>query len=240
MGFFKNINIDIEDRPTGSDVQIGDVGKMTYTRKLLLNYKTTTHESPHVKYDEIVEVCTRLNAFPQFEENGIYIYKLRETYRDIPLHYMPLSPLESADMYIPYGQVIYKTTYDRCEEKYERFYKVEKISNHPDAAHFKRPDTIIRHACRDCAFYGRCQNAPECNTRYIRELRPINDLNGAIYFKYDKKNDKLINHDITPQIREDTKSVRMHEWLESMSPDQRIKCQEAIKFLKIHESHNWE
>lgn len=229
MGFFKNINIDIEDRPTGSEVKIGDVGKTTYTKKYSTDFNVSKHESPYINIEDIFKISANINKLPHFGEYGVNFDSYASSQADE--HYGSLG-------LIPYGTYILRTNYNAHVEKYERFYKVEKISNHPDAAHFKRPDTVIRHACKDCAFYGRCIDSPSCATRYIRELRPINDLNGAIYFKYDKKNDKLINHDITPQISEDTKSVRMHEWLESMSPDQHIKCQEAIKFLKIHESHN--
>ena len=112
---------------------------------------------------------------------------------------------------------------------------VEKISNHPDAAHLKRPDAIIRHACRDCAFSGRCQNAPSCITRYIKEICNNNDqrlIKNAIYFKYNKKNDKLIDSIITPQIHEDLRHVKKDEWLKSLSSDQHIKYQEIIKLFK--------
>ena len=192
MGFFKNVNIDIKEIPAGSKVKVGDVGKTTYVRTLTLNYETTILESPLITLNEIDAICTELNVFPRFEENGIYIQKFQNTYGaneegDFLLYRE--SSLNFNDTYIPYGQSIRKTTFDKREEKYERFYKVEKISSHPDAAHLKRPSTIIRHACKDCAFYGRCSDAPSCFTRYIREISSMNrmTLKDAVYFKYDKK-----------------------------------------------------
>ena len=173
MGFFKNINTDIKEIPASTKVNVGDAGKMTYTLKSLINYKTTTHESPLIKLDEIITMCARLNVMTPFEGNGIFIQetkKTEESNEDSLPYYVSLNP---EDTYIPYGQVTYKTTYDRREDKYERFYKVEKVLNHPDASHLKTPSAIIRHACTDCAFYGRCQSAPECNTIYIKEISNI-------------------------------------------------------------------
>ena len=216
MGFFKNINIDIKEIPAGSKVKVGDVGKMIYVRTDTLNYKTTTYESPQVKPDEIVAICIKLNAYPQFGENGIYIQKLRDAYEDIPLRY--LSPLKSADI-IPYGQSTMKTTFDMRKDKYERIYKVENILNHPDASHLKRLGTIARHACRDCAFYGRCFDAPSCITRYIKEMSS-NDrtlIEDAVYFKYDKKNDKLIDSTTTPCENTRTNYINKAEWSKSLS-----------------------
>ena len=235
MSFFKNINITIEDRPADSEVKVGDVGKTTYVRVIESNRKMTIHESPCITTDTINEInalCTKLNAFPQFEKEGIYIQKLRGVYEDIPLHYISVSPVspsnysaEYADMYIPYGQVIYKTTFDRREEKYERFYKVEKVVNHPDAGHLKRPSTIIRHACRDCAFYGRCKDAPSCFTRYIREISSKDrmTLKDAVYFKYDKKNDKLISSTTTPCESSKASYISRYEWSKSLFADQHNK-----------------
>ena len=216
MSFFKNINIDIKEIPAGSKVKVGDVGKMTYVHTDTLNYKTTTYESPQVKPDEIVAICIKLNAYPQFGENGIYIQKLRDAYEDIPLRY--LSPLKSANI-IPYGQLTKKTTFDMRKDKCERIYKVENILNHPDASHLKILGTIARHACRDCAFYGRCFDAPSCITRYIKEMSS-NDrtlIEDAVYFKYDKKNDKLIDSTTTPRENTRTNYINKAEWSKSLS-----------------------
>ena len=118
----------------------------------------------------------------------------------------------------------YKTTYDRCEEKYERFYKVEKVLNHPDASHLKTSSAIIRHACTDCAFYGCCQSAPECNTRYVKEISNIDRqeelMANAVYFKYYRKADKLIDSTITPQESYRTNYVNRDEWTKSLPADQ--------------------
>ena len=202
---------------------------MTYTRKLLLNYKTTTHESPLIKLDDIITMCARLNVIPRFEGNGIYIQKPQKTEENNEDSLPYYTYLNSEDTYIPYGQVIgqviYKTTYDRCEEKYERFYKVEKVLNHPDASHLKTSSAIIRHACTDCAFYGCCQSAPECNTRYIKEISNIDRheelMANAMYFKYYKKADKLIDSTITPQESYRTNYVNRDEWAKSLPTDQR-------------------
>lgn len=222
MGFFKNINTDIKEIPASAKVNVGDTGKMTYTRKLLLNYKTTTHESPLIKLDDIITMCARLNVIPRFERNGIYIQKSQKTEENNEDSLLYYTYLNSEDTYIPYGQVIYKTTYDRCEEKYERFYKVEKVLNHPDASHLKTSSAIIRHACTDCAFYGCCQSAPECNTRYVKEMSSTNRtlIEGAIYFKYDKKSDKLIDSTITPQESYRTNYVNRDKWTKSLPADQ--------------------
>lgn len=224
MGFFKNINTDIKEIPASAKVNVGDAGKMTYTRKLLLNYKTTTHESPLIKPDEIITMCARLNVIPRFEGNGIYIQKSQKTEENNEDSLPYYTYLNSEDTYIPYGQVIYKTTYDRCEEKYERFYKVEKVLNHPDASHLKTSSTIIRHACTDCAFYGCCQNAPECNTRYVKEISNIDRakelMTNAVYFKYYRKADKLIDSTITPQESYRTNYVNRDEWTKSLPADQ--------------------
>ena len=227
MSFFKNINITIEDRPADSEVKVGDVGKTTYVRVIESNRKMTIHESPCVTTDTINEInalCTKLNAFPQFEKEGIYIQKLRGVYEDIPLHYISVSPVSPsnysakyADMYIPYGQVIYKTTFDRREEKYERFYKVEKVVNHPDAGHLKRPDTIIRHACRDCAFYGRCRNAPDCRIKNININNDPSTLIDTVYFKFDEKNDKMISSTTTPREDVRTTYINRDEWFKSFN-----------------------
>ena len=223
MGFFKNINTDIKEIPAFAKVNVGDAGKMTYTRKLLLNYKTTTHESPLIKLDEIITMCTRLNVIPRFEGNGIYIQKSQKTEENNEDSLPYYTYLNSEDTYIPYGQVTYKTTYDSREDKYERFYKVEKVLNHPDASHLKTPSAIIRHACTDCAFYGRCQSAPECNTRYIKEICNNNDqrlIKNAMYFKYYRKADKLIDSTITPQESYRTNYVSKDEWAKSLPVDQ--------------------
>ena len=223
MGFFKNINTDIKEIPAFAKVNVGDAGKMTYTRKLLLNYKTTTHESPLIKLDEIITMCTRLNVIPRFEGNGIYIQKSQKTEENNEDSLPYYTYLNSEDTYIPYGQVTYKTTYDSREDKYERFYKVEKVLNHPDASHLKTPSAIIRHACTDCAFYGRCQSAPECNTRYIKEICNNNDqrlIKNAMYFKYYRKADKLIDSTITPQESYRTNYVNKDEWAKSLPVDQ--------------------
>ena len=224
MGFFKNINTDIKEIPAFTKVNVGDAGKMTYTRKLLLNYKTTTHESPLIKLDEIITMCIRLNVIPRFEGNGIYIQKSQkaeENNEDSLPYYISLNP---EDTYIPYGQVTYKTTYDSREDKYERFYKVEKVLNHPDASHLKTPSAIIRHACTDCAFYGRCGSAPECNTRYVKEISNIDRqkelIANAMYFKYYRKADKLIDSTITPQESYRTNYVNKDEWAKSLPADQ--------------------
>lgn len=225
MGFFKNINIDIKEIPAETKVKVGDVGKMTYVRTLTLNYETVILESPQVAHDEIVAVCTKFNAYPRFEEQGVYIQTIQKIYgnndESLP-YYIPLNSLKSGYMFIPYGQLIHKTTYDKCEEKYERFYKVEKVVNHPDAAHLKRPSTIIRHACMDCAFYGRCKDAPKCNTRLLREHRSIDKIliENAIYFKYDKKNDKMIDSTTTPCENTRTDYINKAEWSESLSASQ--------------------
>ena len=119
-----------------------------------------------------------------------------------------------------------KISFDKCEEKYERFYQVEKISNHPDAAHLKRPSAIIRHACKDCAFYDRCSDAPSCITKYIKEICNNNDqrlIKNAIYFKYDKKNDKLIDSTTTPCENTRTNYINKAEWSESLSAGQHNK-----------------
>ena len=211
MSFFKNVNIDIKEIPAGSKVKVGDVGKTTYVHTDTLNYKTTTYESPQVKPDEVIAICIKLNAYPQFGENGIYIQKLRDAYEDIPLRY--LSPLNSADI-IPYGQLTKKTTFDMRKDKYERIYEVENILNHPDASHLKRLGTIARHACRDCAFYGRCLDAPSCITRYIKKMSS-NDrtlIEDAVYFKYDKKNDKLIDSTTSPHVNSNTTYITRDEW----------------------------
>ena len=219
MGFFKNINIDIEDRPAGSKVQIGDVGKTTFTKTDLTDHIISKHENPHITPEDIIKISTDINKLPIFSDYGICFDSYVSDQTDE----------------IPYGTYILRTNYNKRVEKYERFYEVEKISNHPDVAHLKRPDAIIRHACRDCAFSGRCYNAPSCNTRYIKEICDNNDqrlIKNAIYFKYNKKNDKLIDSIITPQIREDLRHVKKDEWLKSMSSDQRIKYQEIIKLFK--------
>lgn len=232
MGFFKNINIDIKEIPTGSKVEVGDVGKMSYVRTDTLNYKTTIHESPQVKLDEIVAVCTKLNAYPRFLENGIYIQKLQKEYEGTPLYYISSSSLKSADAYIPYGQLIKRTTFDKRKDKYERIYKVEKILNHPDASHLKRPSSIIRHACKDCAFYGRCLDAPSCITKYVKEMSSTDRtlIEDAVYFKYDKKSDKLIDSTTTPHESTNTINIDRSEWnswpdlmSESSSSDQNDK-----------------
>ena len=224
MGFFKNINTDIKEIPAFAKVNVGDAGKMTYTRKLLLNYKTTTHESPLIKPDEIITMCARLNVIPRFEGNGIYIQKSQKTEENNEDSLPYYTYLNSEDTYIPYGQVIYKTTYDRCEEKYERFYKVEKVLNHPDASHLKTSSAIIRHACTDCAFYGCCQSAPECNTRYVKEISNIDRqeelMANTVYFKYYRKADKLIDSTITPQESYRTNYVNRDEWTKSLPVDQ--------------------
>ena len=228
MSFFKNINITIEDRPADSEVKVGDAGKTTYVRIIESNHKMTIHESPCTTIEAINELCTRHNAFPQFEKEGIYIQKLRDAYEDVPFHYTRISPISPskysakyADTYIPYGQVIYKTTFDRREEKYERFYKVEKVVNHPDAAHLKKPDTIIRHACRDCAFYGRCRNAPDCHIKNININNDPSTLIDAVYFKYDEKNDKMIHSTTTPREDVRTTYIDRDEWFESLSVNER-------------------
>ena len=219
MGFFKNINTDIKEIPAGSKVKVGDVGKMTYVHTDTLNYKTTTYESPQVKPDEIITICARLNVIPRFEGNGIYIQKSQKTEEnneDILPYY---TYLNSEDTYIPYGQVTYKTTFDMRKDKYERIYKVENILNHPDTSHLKRLGTIVRHACRDCAFYGRCFDAPSCITRYIKEMSS-NDrtlIEDAVYFKYDKKNDKLIDSTTTPCENTRTNYINKAEWSKSLS-----------------------
>lgn len=231
MGFFKNINTDIEDRPAGSKVQIGDVGKTIYTKTYSTGHRTSRREEgQHITPEDIFKISTDINMLPLFDEDRVYFGLFRDSYK---MHncYRPSSCIK----YIPYGSYILLTNYNIHVERYERFYKVEKISNHPDAARLKRPDTIIRHACKDCAFYGRCVDAPSCITKYIKEICNSNDqrlIKNAIYFKYNKKNDKLIDNTITPQTREDERYVRMDEWLESMPSDQRIKYQEVIKLFK--------
>ena len=221
MGFFKNINTDIKEIPAFAKVAVGDAGKMTYTRKLLLNYKTTTHESPLIKLDEIITMCTRLNVIPRFEGNGIYIQKSQKTEENNEIrlpYYVSLNP---EDTYIPYGQLTMKTTFDMRKDKYERIYKVENILNHPDASHLKRLGTVIRHACRDCAFYGRCGSAPECNTRYVKEISNIDYqkelIANAMYFKYYRKADKLIDSTITPREDVRTTYINRDEWLKSFN-----------------------
>ena len=214
MGFFKNINIDIKEIPAGAKVNIGDAGKMTYVRTDTLNYKATIYEGPQVKLDDVIAVCTKLNAYPRFLENGIYIQKLQKKYEESPLYYISSSPLKSADAYIPYGQLTKKTTFDIRKDKYERIYEVENILNHPDASHLKSLGTIARHACRDCAFYGRCLNAPSCITRYIKEMSS-NDrtlVEDAVYFKYDKKSDKLIDSTTSPHVNSNTTYITRDEW----------------------------
>ena len=224
MSFFKNINININEIPAGSKVNVGDVGKMTYIHKDAINYKTTT-TSIYTKPDEINAMCTELNAFPRFEEKGIYIQRLQKNEESLPFYnyYTTLNPEE--DIFIPYGQIEYKITFDRREEKYERFYKVEKVLNHPDVSHLKRPSAMIRHACRDCAFYGRCKDAPSCFTRYIREISSMDrmTLKDAVYFKYDEKKDKLIDSVMTPGESNRTIYINRSEWSKSLSAGQNDK-----------------
>ena len=66
MGFFKNINIDIEDRPAGSKVQIGDVGKTTFTKTDLTDHIISKHESSHITPEDIIKISTDINKLPIF------------------------------------------------------------------------------------------------------------------------------------------------------------------------------
>lgn len=224
MGFFKNINIDIEDRPAGSKVQIGDVGKTIYTKTYLTDHRTSRlEESQYITPEDIFKISADINMLPLFDEDRVYFGLFRDSHKTYNC-YRPSSCIK----YIPYGSYVLLTNYNIHIERYERIYKVEKILNHPDIwmhpdePYLKRPDTIIRHACGDCAFYGRCVDAPSCITRYIKELRS-NDrslIEDAVYFKYDKKNDKLIKSTTTPHESIRTIPMNMDEWSKSLSVNQ--------------------
>lgn len=143
MGFFNNTNTEIKEFQPGEVVNVGEAGKFVITSTEKRNYRAID-TSPKYHFE-----C----QVPELSSDS------KDTFSDLTFN----------DLYKVVESKVTTWQFDIVTEQTTRYYKVTPILE-KYGEKYKLPSTMLKRACYDCVFYGKCSKSPYCNTRNIKDL----------------------------------------------------------------------
>ena len=157
MGFYKNANTEIPQYRAGEDIEIGAPGKFVETKEKDINVQYVGSKPIYHFNCDISHISSE---DPEF-----------------------LKKLPASSFYDTVASEEVTQEFDHVTDKITTFYRAVPVNERFE--HFKMAATRIRHACNECAFRYKCNDAPKCSIKDLRHTPglKLSDIETACFFE---------------------------------------------------------